>query len=185
LWEERGGREDSGGEGREEHSNSHAGSQNRGPTGADEAAHGPTASQSRNQHAFMTIQSQLLPNNFVPFHNPNGHNINHPSQLSLNDTANHFDLTSQQHHTILIVNSLPNSIPVNQLSNINAADTIINPLYSTLIGNHKTPSFTTHSKTNSNANKSLPNQPLVFTSQQTTKDPPRLLFTKKKKHADY
>jgi hypothetical protein len=169
LREERGGRDDSGDGGREEPSNSHVGSQNRGPIGDDVAAHGPTVFQNQNQPAnqpaFMTRQSPLLPNNSVQSHNPNGPIINLPAHNSTNDSANHYDLSTQQLFTNPNINSLPKPKHVIPLPEFNAQDNLINSLYPTLIGNHKTPAFTTQSKSDSHGNQSLTNHSLVFTTQ--------------------
>jgi hypothetical protein len=71
--------------------------------------------------------------------------------------------------------SLTNLLPASQTLNINAANNNFNPHYSPLIANHNLPSFLNNSDTLPTAKQLLPNQTLVFTSQPTNVDPPRLL----------
>jgi 14-3-3 protein epsilon len=185
LREERGGRDDSGDEGMEFPSNSHVGNQNRGPTSGDVAAHGPIVfqnqSQPANQPALMTRQGTLLPNNSVQPQSPNGPIINIPAHNSSNDSTNHYDLPIQQLFANPNLNSLSKPQPVIPSLKINAPDNTINSLYPTFIGNHKTNPFITQPMSNSNGTQLLPNDSLVFTTQPTNKDPPRLLLTNNKK----
>jgi hypothetical protein len=185
LREERGGRDDSGDEGMEFPSNSHVGNQNRGPTSGDVAAYGPVAfqnqSQPANQPALMTRQGTLLPNNSVQPQSPNGPIINIPAHNSSNDSTNHYDLPIQQLFANPNLNSLSKPQPVIPSLKINAPDNTINSLYPTFIGNHKTNPFITQPMSNSNGTQLLPNDSLVFTTQPTNKDPPRLLLTNNKK----
>jgi hypothetical protein len=183
LREEGGNRENSGGGSREEQPNTHVRNQYRGPLGADVSMHEPVTSHSQNsqnQPAFITRQSQLLPNNSVPSHRPNVSVNNQPAQFSLIDTATHFEPTNQQQLTNPITNALPKP-PVSSILALNAADTIIKSPYSTLNGNPNLQSLTSHSQNYSNVNLSLPNHNLVFISQPSTKVPPRLLLTINKK----